>query len=58
MKVIFPLFTDGHGPGVVSLDPIMAGAAFFASIILGLIASLYPAMMASKLDPNEALRAL
>jgi ABC-type antimicrobial peptide transport system permease subunit len=36
----------------------MAGAAFLASIMLGIGASLYPALMASRLDPNEALRAL
>jgi putative ABC transport system permease protein len=37
---------------------MMAGGAVVASIILGIAASLYPALMASRLDPNEALRAL
>jgi ABC-type antimicrobial peptide transport system permease subunit len=36
----------------------MAGFAFLASIVLGIAASLYPALMAARLDPNEALRAL
>ena len=57
-RVLLPLFTEGHGHGAISLDPVMAGAAFLASIILGIGASLYPALMASRLDPNEALRAL
>jgi putative ABC transport system permease protein len=56
--LLLPLFTEGQGHTAVSLDPVMAAAAFFASILLGIAASLYPALMASRLDPNEALRAL
>jgi putative ABC transport system permease protein len=56
--MLLPLFTEGQGHGAVSLDPVMAAAAFLASIMLGIAASLYPALMASRLDPNEALRAL
>ena len=56
--LLLPLFTEGQGHTAVSLDPVMAAAAFFASILLGIVASLYPALMASRLDPNEALRAL
>ena len=37
---------------------MMAGSAFLASILLGITASLYPALMASRLDPNDALRAM
>jgi putative ABC transport system permease protein len=58
MRALLPLFTEGHGPGGLSFEPMMAGGAFVASIILGIAASLYPALMASRLDPNEALRAL
>jgi putative ABC transport system permease protein len=57
-RVVLPLFTEGHGQGGFSFEPMMAGGAFIASIILGITASLYPALMASRLDPNEALRAL
>ncbi len=57
-RALLPLFTEGHGPGGITLDPIMGGGAFLASILLGIAASLYPALMASRLDPNEALRAL
>lgn len=56
--LLLPLFTQGQGHEAISLDPVMAGAAFLASILLGIAASLYPALMASRLDPNEALRAL
>ncbi len=57
--LLLPLFTQGQGHGaVISLDPVMAAAAFLASIMLGIAASLYPALMAARLDPNEALRAL
>jgi putative ABC transport system permease protein len=57
-KVLLPLFSEGSGHGVISFDPVLAGSALIASIILGLSASVYPALMASRLDPNEALRAL
>lgn len=58
IRVLLPLFLEGHGHRTVSLDPVMAGSAFLASILLGIAASLYPALMASRLDPNDALRAM
>ena len=42
----------------VPLDPVLAGGAVTLSILLGLIASTYPALLAAKQDPNDALRAL
>jgi putative ABC transport system permease protein len=59
-RIFIPLFTESHqGHGVaVPFDPIMAGIAFVLAISIGLAASIYPALMASRLDPNEALRAL
>jgi putative ABC transport system permease protein len=57
-RALLPLFTEGHSQGGFTFEPMMAGGAFLVSILLGILASLYPALMASRLDPNEALRAL
>ncbi len=56
-KALMPLFSEGHGVAI-PFDPIIAGSAFLLSLVLGLASSAYPAVMASRLDPNEALRAL
>jgi putative ABC transport system permease protein len=59
-RILIPLFTEshqGHGAPVL-FDPIMAGVVFVLAIAIGLAASVYPALLASRLDPNEALRAL
>lgn len=52
-----PLFSQGEGAHV-AFDPTLAGAAIAVSLLLGLAASLYPALAASNMDPNEALRAM
>jgi putative ABC transport system permease protein len=57
-RVLLPVFAEGQSHGAIALDPAMAGTVFLASIMLGIAASLYPALMAAQLDPNEALRAL
>ena len=51
------LLSGGH-PVAVSIRPEMAGAAIALAVLLGLCASLYPAVTAARLDPNKALRTL
>jgi putative ABC transport system permease protein len=47
------------GQGVpVPVKPEMAAAAIALAVLLGLCASLYPALTAARLDPNDALRTL
>jgi putative ABC transport system permease protein len=56
-KALVPFFTEGH-PVAVPFDPALAALAFLIAMALGFVASAYPALVASRLDPNEALRAL
>ncbi|GAB6061946.1 ABC transporter permease [Deferrisoma palaeochoriense] len=66
-RLLVPVFAGGagdamahHGGHAVSvpLDPVLAGGALVLAVALGLLASVYPAFLAARLDPNEALRAL
>ena len=51
------LFSENAAPPVpVNIE--LAGAALIMAIVMGLAASAYPALMAARLDPNEALRSL
>ena len=51
------LLGNGHS-GWVALDPLLAMGAVVTAVIVGLVASAYPAIMASRLDPNDSLKAI
>ena len=56
-KVALPFFTAGNGIGVI-FDPVLAAAAFAAAVTMGLASSVYPAVLAARIEPSDALRAL
>lgn len=59
-RLAIPIFSQAHGHhgAGLSLQPEVAVGSVAFSLALGLLASLYPALAASRLDPNEALRIL
>jgi putative ABC transport system permease protein len=56
-KVTLPFFAENNGIAVV-FDPVLAAAAIAVAVLLGLASSVYPALLAAKVDPTDALRAL
>jgi putative ABC transport system permease protein len=56
-KTAVLFFIEGHS-GFVPVNFELAAGAFLLSLLIGLVSSAYPAVIASRLDPNEALRAL
>ncbi len=56
-KTAVRFFIEGHS-GIVPFKPELAAGAFMLALLIGLVSSAYPAFIASRLDPTEALRAL
>lgn len=56
-KIGLAVFGDNPST-MVHFDVTLAGAAIATALTVGLISSAYPAFMASRLDPNDALRSL
>jgi putative ABC transport system permease protein len=55
-RLILPFLAQDH-PHLV-WDPMLGVGSIFLALLMGILASLYPAMRASRLDPSDALRAL
>ena len=56
-KIAILLFSKSHNVAV-PFDPIVGGGVLLLAMCLGLFSSAYPALLAARLDPNEALRTL
>ena len=48
----------GKADTALRLDPLLAAGAIAVALVLGLAASAYPAALAARLDPNQALKRL
>lgn len=55
--IFFRFFMENSTAGV-PLSTTLFGGSLALSIIIGMLASAYPALMAARLDPNEALHSL
>jgi len=56
-RLVLPLVAEGGGV-YVAWTPLLGAGAVALALAVGALASLYPALHASRMDPTEALRAL
>ena len=56
-SVALSIFSPGHMVSV-PLDGILAALSIAVALVVGLFSSAYPALLAARMDPNDALRAL
>jgi putative ABC transport system permease protein len=56
-KMALPFMAEGK-QALLVWDWFIAGGAIALAVVVGLLASLYPAVQASRMDPTEALRSL
>lgn len=56
-RLAIRFFAENHHAEIIII-PELAAASIFLAVIIGLLASAYPALLAARLDPNEALRSL
>jgi putative ABC transport system permease protein len=56
-RVSIPMFAEGES-GAVAINLFLAAGAVGMAVLTGLLSSIYPAMKAVRLAPNEALRIL
>jgi putative ABC transport system permease protein len=58
-RAALPFFTENHEMTEMwQWSPELAGGAILLAVAIGSLASFYPALHASRMDPTEALRAL
>lgn len=57
IQAALPFFTGSQGIAVV-FDPVTAAGAITVAVLMGLASTVYPALLAARIDPTDALRAL